>query len=165
MPQPIPHLSLADVFAILENGPGRFASAARGVSDEALHEPLEPGGWSARDVLAHVRACDRTWGGYAIRILDQDQPSIRYESPRGTIRRFGYLDVPFAASLKGFRTDRARLLDRLRTVTHQDLDRIAAVKVSGGRVETWSAFGYAHRIADHELEHVEHLERELAPKR
>ena len=156
---------MVEVLEILGSNPTRLATTTAGVGPDALHEPLEPGGWSARDILAHLRACDRTWGAYIDRILDQDHPSFRYESPRGTIRKFGFLAVPFAESLDAFTVDRARRMDRLRDLGPAELARSASVKVSGGRVETWTAFGYAQRLVQHELEHVEHLEREMASLR
>ena len=89
--------------------PGRIADAAVGVSAHDLREPLEPGGWSARDILAHIRACDRTWGGYIERILGEDHPSFRAESPRTTIASDG---LP--------RTALRRLTRRVHARTHAD---------------------------------------------
>jgi len=77
--EPEPRFSLAEVLDMIESAPARIAAATSGFAADDLIEPLEPGGWSARDVLAHVRACDRTWGGYLVRILDEDRPSFRIE--------------------------------------------------------------------------------------
>jgi hypothetical protein len=157
--------SFIDVLDILEASPRRLAAATDGVSPDPLHEPLEPGGWSARDILGHLRACDRTWGGYLERILDEDHPTFRYVSPRSSIRRTDLLSLPFHVSLDRFTIDRGRLLDRLHTVAPADLARVATVKLSGGRVEEQTALSYALRLAEHEREHVEDIERAMAAKR
>jgi hypothetical protein len=160
--QPRQGSSLVEVLDILESSPARLAIAAAGRSDDALHQPLEPGGWSASDILGHLRACQRTWSGYLERILDEDHPSYRYESPRSTIRRTDYLTLPYGESLEGFAADRERLLARLRSIDPSVLDRTATVKLSGGRVQQHTAFSYAHRMAEHEREHVDHIERAMA---
>ena len=165
MATPAPRFSFIEVLEILESSPGRLAAAAAGRPDDALHEPLEPGGWSARDILGHLRACQRTWTRSLERILAEDHPTFRYESPRSMIRRTDFLTRSYRDSLDGFTADRAGLIDRLRQLGPDELDRTASVKVSGGRLQEHTAFSYAHRIAEHEREHVEHIERVLAPTR
>ncbi|HSL76014.1 MAG TPA: DinB family protein [Candidatus Limnocylindrales bacterium] len=157
--------SFIEVLDILGSSPRRLATAATGCSDDILHAPLEPGGWSARDILGHLRACQRTWSGYIERILDEDHPAFRYVSPRSTIRGTDFLTVPFRDSLAGFAADRAVLVARLHAVGSNELSRVATVKLSGGRIEEHTAFSYAHRMAEHEREHVEHVERALASGR
>ena len=165
MAEPAPRFSTSEVLEILESSPARLAAATSGFPTEELHEPLEVDGWSARDILAHVRACDRTWGGYIERIFDQDHPAFRGESPRSTIRRFDFLTLPFDTSLDGFTTDRSDLMDRLRSADASDLARRATVTLPGRGAEERTAFYYAHRIAEHEREHVHHIERAFAARR
>ena len=164
MGEPEPRFSLTEVLDILAASPARLASATRAAQGHDLHDPLEPGGWSARDILAHVRACDRTWGAYIERILDEDHPTFRAESPRSTIRRFDFLALPFASSLDGFTTDRGRLMDRLRSVDATELARVATVTLPGRGAEDRTAFYYAHRLAEHEREHVHHIERTMSAR-
>jgi hypothetical protein len=38
------------------------------------------------------------------------------------------------------------------------------VKVPGGRIQEHTAFSCAHRLAEHERDHVEHLEEALASR-
>lgn len=159
MAKPEPRFSFIEVMDILGTSPARLIAVAEGRPDDELHEPLEPGGWSARDILGHLRACQRTWSSYLVRILDEDHPRFRYVSPRSTIRQTDFLTLPYRDSVEGFAVDRERLLARVRTLEPADLDRTASVKVSGGRVQEHTAFSYAHRMAEHEREHVEHLER------
>ena len=152
---------------MLESAPSRIAAATSGVPADDLIEPLEPGGWSARDVLGHMRACDRTWGGYIGWILDEDHPSFRAESPRSTIRGTDFLTVPFGESLEAFTRDRARLMARLH-VGDDDavvLARAASVSLPGRGTEERTAAYYAHRLAEHEREHVLQIERAMAARR
>jgi len=165
MARPEAASSLIEVLGILESSPGRLRAAAADRPDHVLHDPLEPGGWSARDILGHLRGCQRTWTAYLERILDEDHPTFRYESPRTAIRRTDLLTLPFHVSLDGFAEEREPLVLRLRSIDPADLERTATVKVSGGRVQQHTAFSYAHRLADHERNHVEHLEGALASRR
>jgi len=150
---------------MLAGGPGRIAAATAGVSAEELLAPLDGGGWSARDVLGHMRACQRTWGGYIARILDEDHPTFRAESPRSTIRRTDFLTLRFAESLDGFIADRAALVTRLRAAGADIESRRALVHLAGRGAEERSAFHYAHRLAEHEREHVTQIERSMAARR
>ena len=162
MAEPEPRFTATEVFDMLEQAPARIAAATAGVSADDLLEPLESGGWSARDVLAHMRACHRTWGAYIDRILDTDHPAFRAESPRSTIRETDFLTLPFRALQDGFMAERAGLVDRLRAAGPDGLSRTATVKLPGRGAEERTAFYYAHRIAEHEREHVEHIERAMA---
>ena len=157
--EPGPSLSLARVLEVLETSPGRIKVATARLAAATLLEPMEPGGWSARDVLGHIRACDSTWGGYIERIIDEDQPRFRAESPRSTIRRTDFLEGPFAASLAAFTRDRARLVGRLRAVPTHAFSRTALVTIPALGTEPRTALYYAERLARHEREHVRQIER------
>ena len=160
MAEPKPRLSGDEVLAILETGPARIEAATSGVRAARLLEPLEAGGWSPRDIVGHLRACNRTWGGYIARILDEEHASFRAESPRSTIHRTDFLRVGFAESLGGFARERAALLPRLRD--RDALARTGTVRAPGAGAGERSAFYYAHRMAEHEREHVRHIERLMA---
>jgi len=159
-----PRFSRDEVLELLAAGPGRVAAATARISAGALLEPLEADGWSARDVLGHMRACQRTWGGYIARILDEDHPTFRYESPRSTIRRTDFLALPFARSLEGFTADRAALVSRLRAAGADLESRWGSVKRAGRGIEERSALQFAHRLAEHELEHLAQIERATADR-
>jgi DinB superfamily len=163
--EPPPRFSLEEVLAILGSSPSRIAETTADVPDDALHQPLEPGGWSARDVLAHIRACDQTWGGYIARILDEEDPSFRAENPRTTILRTDLLEQRFPESLAGFGADRGRLIARLGAVDPDTMSRTASVRIPALGVVERTAFYYADRLAGHEREHVRQIERGTARRR
>jgi hypothetical protein len=154
--------TLPEILDTLEATPARIGAAVSGLSVDELVEPLPPGSWSARDIVGHLRACDLTWGGYLVRILDEAQPSFRPESPRTTIRHTDFLSIPFAASLQAFTVDRVRLMGRLRAIEPQMLDRTAVVTLYGGGQEERTAAFYANNLAVHEREHVLKLDRMMA---
>ena len=165
MPGPRRLLSLEEVLELLATGPQRIAGATAGAPAAALREPLEPGGWSGGEILAHLRACEWTLGGYVVRILDEDHPTFRYESPRSTIRRTDFLTRSFAESLERLTADRIDLLTHIRAAGGELTTRAATVKLaSRGEVQR-TAFDYAHQLAEHEHQHVEHLERVMAARR
>jgi DinB superfamily len=163
--EPAPRFTLDQVVEMLAAGPDRIAAATADVSGDELLAPLEGDGWSARDVLGHMRACQHTWGGYIGRILDEDRPTFRAESPRSTIRRTDFLTLPFAESLDGFVADRAALVTRLRAAGPDLESRRAIVQLVGRGAEERSAFHYAHRLAEHEREHVMQIERSMGARR
>ena len=165
MSEPEPRFSWQEALDLLESAPARIEAATSGVPADDLLEPLEPGGWSARDVLGHMRACDHTWGGYIDRILDEDHPSFRAESPRSTIRRTDVLSVPFGASLAAFTHDRARLIARLRAADATTLARTATVLAAWPGPRGTDGRDYAHRIVEHEGEHVRNIERVMGAGR
>ena len=162
MSEPEPRFSWEEALDLLESAPARIAAATAGVPADDLLEPLEPGGWSARDVLGHMRACDHTWGGYVGRILDEDHPSFRAESPRSTIRRTDVLSVPFGVSLPGVHPRPRAARRRLRAADENTLARTASVLLPGRGREDRTAAHYAHRIVEHEGEHVRNIERVMA---
>jgi hypothetical protein len=88
----------AQVIRLLEENPRRIASLTAGLTPIQLRTPPSPDGWSANEVLAHLRSCADVWGGYIKKILDQDRPKIRAVSPRGWINRTDYREQEFESS-------------------------------------------------------------------
>lgn len=46
----------------LSDTPRLIAQVARGRGDREFHRQPAPDAWSARDILAHLRACAEVWG-------------------------------------------------------------------------------------------------------
>lgn len=63
---------------MLTDTPARLAELTEGLSPAQLLAPPQPGEWSARDVLAHLRACSDMWGKYIVVILSQDRPTLTF---------------------------------------------------------------------------------------
>lgn len=148
----------AMVLAALQQMPTQIARVVRGCTVERLHEMPARDAWSARDILAHLRACAEVWGRSIDRMLAEERPTIRHVSPRGWIRRTDYLDQTFRDSLRAFTQGRDALCGQLRELDVAGWVRSA--KFTGttlGRDGT--VLSYARRIADHERGHLDQLRR------
>ena len=60
----IDHCTIEQILTMLAAAPSRLADLTEGLPPAQLLAPPEPGEWSARDVLAHLRACADMWGKY-----------------------------------------------------------------------------------------------------
>ena len=165
MSEPAPRFTRDEVVDMLARGPERIAAATTGITDADLLAPLEDGGWSARDVLGHMRACQQTWGGYIGRILDEDHPAFRAESPRSTIRRTDFLTMPFGRHSTASSPSAPPSSPAFERPARSSSPVEPRVKLVGRGAEDRSAFHYAHRLAEHELEHVAQIERAMAARR
>lgn len=142
--------------------PEQIARVARGHSDAVLHRPPASGAWSARDIVAHLRACAEVWGRSIDRMIAEDHPTIRYVSPRGWIKRTDYLGQSFSESLRALTGVRSGLIDTLRGLDAAGWSRPATFTgTTLGREAT--VFSYAKRIAEHEVQHLGQLQRTLEP--
>ncbi len=120
--------------------------------------------WSARDVLAHLRACSDARGDFIPKILAARRPTLRAIDPRALIETTGYRTLEFAPSLRAYTKQRARLLALLRTLPRRDWSRTAIVTGGGPARERTVRF-YATWLARHEPAHVRHIERAFADAR
>ncbi len=150
------HLTLA----ALSDTPKQITRIARGSNDRQLHRRPAPDAWSARDILAHLRACAEVWGRSIGRMITEDHPTIRYVSPRGWIRQTDYLEQGFRDSLREFAQARAGLVETLSALDAVGWSRRATFTgTTLGRDAT--VLSYAKRIVDHELAHLDQLRRTL----
>ena len=148
----------------LSDTPKQIARIARGRSALQLHRKPAPDAWSARDIVAHLRACAEVWGRSIDRMLTEHHPTIRYVSPRGWIKRTNYLEQSFRDSLRELSQDRVGLIETLSALDANGWSRRATFTgTTSGRDAT--VLGYARRIVDHELRHLDQLRRTLGASR
>ncbi|NIT59763.1 MAG: hypothetical protein GWN00_27140, partial [Aliifodinibius sp.] len=83
-------LTIEQNLTMLADTPSHLADLTAGLSPAQLVTPPEPGEWSARDVLAHLRACADMWGKYIVVILSQDRPTIKAVNPTTWIKKTNY---------------------------------------------------------------------------
>lgn len=144
----------------LADTPEQIAQIARGCSARQLQQKPSPDAWSARDIVAHLRACAEVWGRSISRMIAEDRPTIRYVSPRGWIKKTDYLEKDFADSLRQFSEARSELLDALGMLEARAWSRGATFTgTTLGREAT--VLSYAKRIAEHESVHLAQLRRTL----
>ena len=140
--------------------PNEIARTASGCSVRQLHRKPAADAWSARGILAHLRACAEVWGRSIERMLAEDHPTIRYVSPRGWVKKTDYLRQGFHESLEDFSRRRVALVETLSELDAADWSRSATFTgTTLGREAT--VLGYARRIADHEAQHLAQIDRTL----
>jgi uncharacterized damage-inducible protein DinB len=141
---------------LLAEAPRRIATATRSVPDAQLNLRTAEEPWSVSDILAHLRASADVREKFMQAMLTQDQPVMRYISPRTYIRKTDYLVLPFAESFKAYKKQRAELLNTLIGLSLNDWSRSATIKE---RPET--VFSYTLYLTQHETVHCEQIEELL----
>jgi hypothetical protein len=143
--------------AILARTPPFIASISNSIEKDLLQYKSEEEPWSANDILAHLRACAVMWGKSILAMLEKDQPTLRYVSPRTWIRKTDYPEQDFHHSLEAFSQQRNELLNTLKSLKTEDWSRGATFTgTTKGRNQT--VLSYVRRLALHENEHCAQIE-------
>ena len=151
-------LTTEQVLTLLAETPPRIAALTAGLAPARLHTTPNPDGWSANDVLAHLRACADVWGNCIVAMIAEDTPTLRAVNPRTWIKKTDYLALEFRPSLRSFATQRADLLAVLEPLPHEGWLRAATVTGAGKVLERTVLF-YAQWLARHERPHVKQIAR------
>jgi len=152
-PMSVPRTEIDGYLRLLRGAPERIAAATAGVDDDRLHERSAAEPWSVNDILAHVRASADMREKYIKDMASGDRTTLRYESPRGWIRKTNYLELPFAGSFAAYRAHRFAWLAQLETLSVADWERGALIR---DRPETIAS--YVRYLTDHETVHCEQIE-------
>jgi DinB superfamily len=150
-------LTIEQVLSLLAETPSRIAALTSGLAPAELHTTPNHDGWSANDVLAHLRACADVWGNCIMTMIAEDTPTLRAVNPRTWIKKTNYLELEFQASLHAFATQRADLLPVLEPLPHEDWSRTARV-TGAGKILEQTVLSYAQRLARHERPHIKQVE-------
>lgn len=151
-------LTIEQNLSLLAATPARLASLTGGLSAAQLVMTPESGEWSARDVLAHLRACADMWGRYIMLILREDRPTFKAVNPTTWIKETNYLEQEFRPSLKAYTTQRADLLAVLVPLPPSAWVRTATV-TGAGKPRERTVQSYARWLANHEQSHFRQFER------
>jgi hypothetical protein len=151
-------LTIEQVLTLLAESPPRIAALTADLAPAQLQTTPNHDGWSANDVLAHLRACADVWGNCIVAMIAADTPTIRAVNPRSWIKKTDYLELEFRPSLHSFAAQRADLLAVLKPLPREGWSRAATV-TGAGKVLEWTVLFYAQRLADHERQHVKQVER------
>jgi hypothetical protein len=153
-------LTVEQILTILTATPSRLAGLTKDLAPDRLTGPPEPGEWSARDVLAHLRACSDMWGKYILLILDEDRPTFKAVNPTTWIKQTDYREQEFLPSLEAFTAQRLELLKVLEPLPTEAWSREATV-TGAGKPRQRSVYTYAQWLANHERSHLKQVERIL----
>lgn len=144
---------IEEILSILSETPVRISAAGNGLSNEQLNSKSDPNSWSANEILAHLRACVDVWVSDIDAMLEGDEPTLRYLSPRTWMRKTDYPELDFHLSFQLFKEQRSELLKKLSALEFDDWSRSVLIK---DRHQT--VFSHARRLAYHEQGHWEQLE-------
>ena len=147
----------------LEKTPQRIRDASAGCDEAALLRSASGRGWSAVEILVHVRSCADIWSFSIYAMLAEKEPVLALIDPRHWAKAAGYSRTAFVDSLQTYSLQRFELVRLLRSVSFDAWSRSAEI---GGRKHT--VFTQVRRIAKHEDEHclqIEEFLRSLAQVR
>ena len=150
--------TIEQILTMLAAAPVRLADLTEGLPPTQLLVPPEPGEWSARDVLAHLRACADMWGKYIAEILSEDRPTIKAVNPTTWIKKTNYREQEFQPSLQAFAAQRAELLAVLKPLAPEAWSRMATV-TGAGKPRERTVYTYALWLVNHERSHFKQIER------
>jgi hypothetical protein len=151
-------LTIEQNLNLLETTPARITELTAGLTPAQLLSPPAPGEWSARDVLAHLRACADMWGRYIVVILDEEHPAFKAVNPTTWIKHTNYRELEFHHSLQSFTAQRAELLAVLKPLPPEAWTRMATV-TGAGKARQRTVHTYAQWLANHERSHFKQFER------
>jgi uncharacterized damage-inducible protein DinB len=151
-------LTIEQNLTMLAATPSRLADLTQSLSPAQLTTTREPGEWSTRDVLAHLRACADMWGKYIVQILSEDKPTIKAVNPTTWIKKTDYREQEFHPSLQAFTAQRAELLAVLQPLAPEAWSRTAMV-TGAGKPRERTVHTYAQWLANHERSHFKQVER------
>ncbi len=150
-------LTIEQNLSLLVATPSRTADLIEDLPAVQLLTALHPGEWSARGVLAHLRAFADIWGKCIAQILSQDRSTIRLSIPppgsKDHLSRKGI--SPLA---EAFTVQRAELLAVLKPLAPEALSRMAMV-TGAGKPRERTVHTYAQWLANHERSYIKQIER------
>lgn len=156
-------LTIEQILTLLAATPSRLADLTQDVEQVQLLAPPGPGEWSARDVLAHLRACADMWGKYIAVILSEDRPTFKAMNPTTWIKQTDYRQQEFQPSLQAFTIQRAALLAVLEPLAPAAWSRMATV-MTAGKPRERSVYTYAQWLTNHEQSHIKQINRIVKAK-
>jgi hypothetical protein len=139
---------IARILPLLAETPRHITAVTSELEASRLSDASEPRGWTALQVLAHLRACADLWGFSIFAMLAEKDPALMLPDERRWANAAGYTRLDFATSLQAFTLQRDELLEVLGGL---DLDGWRRGAVIDGRRHT--IFSQARRMAKHEDEH------------
>ena len=151
-------LTSEQVLTLLAATPPRIAALTAGLAPAQLQTAPDDDGWSANDVLAHLRACADVWGNCIVAMIAQDTPTLRAINPRTWIRKTDYLEQEFQPSLHAFTAQRTDLLAVLEPLAPAGWSRAATI-TGAGKVLERTVLVYTQWLANHERSHIKQIER------
>jgi hypothetical protein len=143
---------IASLLERLVGIPEQIASVVAGWNIAQLRTPAADG-WSAADILAHIRASDDILAPRIYAILTRDNPPLAAHDERRWAEVAGYANARFAPSLTIFRMRRQELVSSLSRIAPADWGRIGTHEEHG----PVTLQAVAEQLVAHEEEHCAQL--------
>lgn len=145
---------LPTLISQLATTPARIAHRTAGWSREQLQSPPSEGAWSARDILAHLRAADDIITPRIYMVLARNNPTLSAYDERRWSEIAGYADQDFATSLSLFTLRRAEVVMMLQNLDDEAWERTGIHEVQGAV----SLREIVEGLVEHEEGHCTQLE-------
>lgn len=144
-----------ELLARLSNVPMILAYTVIGWDEADFQQPGPEDGWSAAEILAHIRASDDILSARIYAILVRDNPPLPAFDDRQWALIAGYPKAHFRTSLTLYTLRRAELITILHRAAPTDWGRTGIHEERGQQ----SVYDIARHIVEHEEEHCAQLER------
>jgi hypothetical protein len=144
----------AYIFSALRNAERETKRILEAIPDTLESEPLEPGGWSAHQILFHLR--DTNAQVYLPRLrkmLAEDNPLFQDFDPDGWMETHYDPKIPREKLLENIRQQCQETADWLEELSHLDWERPGTHAVLGTHPLEW----WADRMVAHLGEHLAQL--------
>lgn len=134
--------------------PGELRQSLSAFKPNELLEPLEEGGWSAHQIVAHL--CHVEWGAFLPRfdrILKDNNPFLANFDETAWMETYYDPEVPIEELLKDFDSVRQSARDLLEEATPDKMSRTGRHPYQGERtLQWWIEYAVAH--ADEHLKQL-----------
>ena len=143
----------AAIIDALKATPAALRFAVRRLKGAQIARPVSDG-WSALDVVRHIRAADAILAPRIWHLLVRDRPALPSFDETAWAALIAAADVPVDAQIAAFAIQRAELTSLLRTLTPQQWSRAGVHETNGEQ----TVLQIGTKIAEHEQEHLAQLE-------
>lgn len=147
---------LETLYSEFASQPAQFREAVQNIPDAAMHRPIEPGGWTPHQVLAHVVAAQvLALQPRVSRILDEDKPDLPdWDQDRWMADEYDR-EVPPQELLSDLESGVDEVLQRVQEMKLENWNRTGRHPMRGSRTLLW----WFEYLIVHNREHVRELSR------
>jgi hypothetical protein len=158
MAKKIIEAQIREYLQTLTQTPQRILDCIKGMDESQLKTPLAPKEWSIVEILAHMRGGADVWSYSIYAMLMLDNPVLAFIHPRDWAKKQQYATLSFAENFEAFKVGRDNLVRILGGLSFEEWGRSATFT---GKVNTFTIFGETMRMALHDADHCNQLERLL----
>lgn len=151
---------IAAIISALETAPGVIIPLIREVPVEILKRRPRPRTWSAYENAIHLSQSDVAFRARLDLILSSDAPFIASIENSAEDEAGAMLEVDLDESLERFARERATLVERLKTLTHDEWHKAAVHEA----FDHYSVFIMFRHLHVHEMHHAHTIEQLLLKK-